>query len=208
MPWSSLWGRRQTWAYIVGKAMTDPVWLFYLFWLPKFLDTNWKVRLAGLALPLVVIYVAADVGSIAGGWASTALIKRGWTLNRGRKTVMLVAAALIVPTAMLAPRAGGLWTAVAIVSVAAASHQWWSANLLTFPSDMFPRQAVASVTGIGGAAGMLSAFLFQRFTGALLQSTGGDYRPVFAVLGLAYLVALAAIHLLVPRMDPAALRAG
>jgi ACS family hexuronate transporter-like MFS transporter len=208
MPWRSLFGHRQTWAYIVGKAMTDPVWLFYLFWLPKFLDTNWNVRLSGLALPLVVIYVAADVGSIAGGWFSTALIKRGWSVNRGRKTAMLIAAALIVPTTLAAPRAGSLWTAVTIVSVAAAAHQWWSANLLTAPSDMFPRQAVGSVTGIGGFAGMFSAFFFQRLTGSLLQATGGDYAPIFMVLGLAYVTALAIVHLLVPRMEPASIQPG
>jgi ACS family hexuronate transporter-like MFS transporter len=208
MPWRSLFGYRQTWAYIVAKAMTDPVWLFYLFWLPKFLDTNWKVRLSGLALPLVVIYVAADVGSIAGGWFSTALIKRGWSVNRGRKTAMLIAAALIVPTTLAAPRAGSLWAAVAIVSVAAASHQWWSANLLTAPSDLFPLQAVGSVSGIGGFAGMLSAFAFQRFTGALLQATGGNYTPIFAVLALAYLCALALFHLLVPRMEQAVVQPG
>jgi ACS family hexuronate transporter-like MFS transporter len=207
VPWGRLLGYRQTWAYVIGKAMTDPVWLFYLFWLPKFLDTRWKVHLSGLALPLVVIYVAADVGSVAGGWISTALIERGLTVNRGRKTAMLIAAILIVPT-MLAPRAGSMWAAVAIVSVAAASHQWWSANLLTFPSDMFPKQAVGSVVGIGGFAGMFSAFLFQRFTGALLQATGGNYTPIFAVLGLAYLSALALIHLLVPRMEPAAIQPG
>jgi ACS family hexuronate transporter-like MFS transporter len=207
MPWLSLYGRRQTWAYIVGKAMTDPVWLFYLFWLPKFLDTNWHVRLSGLALPLVVIYVAADVGSIAGGWLSTALVKRGWSVNRGRKTAMLLCALLIVPT-MFAPSAGSMWAAVAIVSVAAAAHQGWSANLLTFPSDMFPRLAVASVTGIGGAAGMLAAFLFQRFTGDLLQATHGNYAPIFMVLGLAYITALAVVHLLVPRMEPATVPTG
>jgi MFS transporter, ACS family, aldohexuronate transporter len=207
MPWSSLWGRRQTWAYIVGKAMTDPVWLFYLFWLPKFLDKNWQVRLSGLALPLVVIYVAADVGSVTGGWLSTGLVKRGWSVNRGRKTAMLLCALLIVPT-MFAPSAGSMWAAVAIVSVAAAAHQGWSANLLTFPSDMFPRQAVASVTGIGGAAGMLASFLFQRLTGSILQATHGNYTPVFSVLGFVYLAALAIVHLLVPRLEPARIQAG
>ncbi len=207
VPWGRLLRYHQTWAYVVGKAMTDPVWLFYLFWLPKFLDTKWNVHLSGLALPLVVIYVAADVGSVAGGWTSGALMKRGWSVNRSRKTTMLVAALLIVPT-MLAPSAGSLWAAIGIVAVAAASHQWWSATLMTTPSDMFPKEWVGSVVGIGGCAGMLSAFCFQRLTGALLQATGGDYAPVFAMLGFAYLSALALYHLLVPRMEPAVLRAG
>ena len=199
--WRSLLARRQTWAFIVGKAMTDPVWLFYLFWLPKFLDATFAVRLAGLAAPLVVIYVAADVGSVTGGWISGALIKRGWSVNRGRKTALLLAALCIVPT-MLAPSAGSLWVAVGVVSVAAGAHQWWSANLFTTVSDMFPRHAVASVVGLGGFAGMASAFAFQRFTGALLEATGGSYAPIFAVLGLAYVGALGLLHLLAPRLEP------
>ena len=201
--WRSLFVRRQTWAFIVGKALTDPVWLFYLFWLPKFLDANFGVRLAGLAAPLIVIYVAADVGSVTGGWISGALINRGWSVNLGRKTALLIAALAIVPT-MFAPSANSLWVAVAIVSVAAAAHQWWSANLFTTVSDMFPRHAVASVVGLGGFAGMASAFAFQRFTGALLDATGGSYSAVFAVLGLAYVGALGVMHLLVPRLDPVA----
>ena len=201
VPWRSLLGRRQTWAFIVGKAMTDPVWLFYLFWLPKFLDASFGVRLAGLAAPLVVIYVAADVGSVTGGWISGALIKRGWSVNLGRKTALLVAALAIVPT-IFAPAAGRMWVAVSIVGVAAAAHQWWSANLFTTVSDMFPRHAVASVVGIGGFAGMFSAFAFQRLTGALLEATGGSYAPIFAVLGLAYVGALVSMHLLAPRLEP------
>jgi len=202
-PWRALLGRRQTWAFIVGKAMTDPVWLFYLFWLPKFLDASFGVRLVGLAAPLVVIYVAADVGSITGGWLSGALIKRGWSVNRGRKTALLAAALCVLPT-MYAPAAGSMWVAVGIVSVAAGAHQWWSANLFTTVSDMFPRGAVASVVGIGGCAGLFSAFGLQRLTGAILQATGGNYGPIFAVLGLAYVGALGLIHLLVPRLEPAA----
>lgn len=199
--WRSLLTRRQTWAFIVGKALTDPVWYFYLFWLPKFLDTTFGVRLAGLAAPLIVIYVVADFGSVTGGWVSGALIKRGWSVNRGRKTALLIAALCIVPTA-LAPAAHSMWLAVGIVAVAAGAHQWWSANLFTTASDMFPRRAVASVVGLGGFAGTAIAFAFQRFTGALLEATGGSYAPIFAVLGLAYVVALALLHLLAPRLDP------
>jgi ACS family hexuronate transporter-like MFS transporter len=206
IPWRHLLKRRPTWAFVVGKAMTDPVWLFYLFWLPKFLDENWGVQLAGLALPLIVIYVAADVGSVAGGWLSSALIKRGWSINRGRKTTMLVLALMIGPT-MLAPTVQSMWAAVAIVSIAASAHQGWSANLFTTVSDMFPRRAVASVIGIGGFAGMFTAFLFQRFTGDLLEATGGNYGPIFVVLALAYVTALFIMHLLVPRMEPVKLDA-
>ena len=205
IPWRGLLARRQTWAFIVGKALTDPVWLFYLFWLPKFLDATFGVRLAGLAAPLVVIYVAADIGSVTGGWVSGALIKRGWSVNRGRKTALLIAALCIVPT-MLAPSAHRLWVAVGVVSVAAGAHQWWSANLFTTVSDMFPRHTVASVVGLGGFAGMASAFAFQRFTGALLEATGGRYAPIFAVLGFAYVTAFALLHLLAPRLEPIAAR--
>src|SRR5947199_747408 len=201
--WRSLLRRRQAWVFIVGKTMTDPVWLFYLFWLPKFLEANFGVRLAGLAAPLVVIYVAADVGSVTGGWISGALIKRGWSVNLGRKTALLAAALAIVPT-MFAPAAGTMWAAVSIVAVAAAAHQWWSANLFTTVSDMFPRHAVASVVGLGGFAGMCSAFAFQRLTGAVLEAAGGSYAPIFAVLGLAYVGALAVMHVLAPRLEPIA----
>jgi ACS family hexuronate transporter-like MFS transporter len=200
--WRWLLGRRQTWAFIVGKALTDPVWLFYLFWLPKFLDASFGVRLAGLAAPLVVIYVAADVGSVTGGWMSGALIRRGWSVNRGRKTALLVAALCVVP-AMFAPAAGSTWVAVGIVSLAAGAHQWWSANLFTTVSDMFPADAVGSVVGIGGCAGLFSAFGFQRWAGAVLQGTGAHYGPIFAVLPLAYAGALLLMHLLVPRLEPA-----
>ena len=203
VPWRSLLRRRQAWVFIVGKALTDPVWLFYVFWLPKFLAANFGVRLAGLAAPLVVIYVAADVGSVTGGWISGALIKRGWSVNLGRKTALLAAALAIVPT-MFAPAAGTMWAAVSIVAVAAAAHQWWSANLFTTVSDMFPRHAVGSVVGLGGFAGMCSAFAFQRLTGAVLEAAGGSYAPIFAVLGLAYVGALAVMHLLAPRLEPIA----
>jgi len=146
--------------------------------------------------------VAADVGSITGGWLSGALIKRGWSVNLGRKTALLAAALCIVPT-MFAPSAGNMWVAVGIVSVAAGAHQWWSANLFTTVSDMFPQRAVGSVVGIGGCAGLFSAFGFQRLTGAILEKTGGNYAPIFAALGLAYLGALLLMHLLVPRLEPA-----
>ncbi|HVO34624.1 MAG TPA: MFS transporter [Gemmatimonadales bacterium] len=204
MPWGPLWLRRQTLAFLVGKTLTDPVWFFYIFWLPKFLDARWGVKLTGLPLPLIIIYSAASVGSIAGGWASGALIKHGWSVNWARKLTMLVAALAIVPT-ILAPRASSLWIAVGIVSVAATAHQWWSTNLQTLPSDMYPTQAVASVMGIGWFCGMLASFVFQRATGSILQLTHGNYVPIFAVLGLLYVIALAVIHLLVPRLEPASL---
>ena len=202
VPWIRLLGFRQTWAVAAGKLLADPIWWFYLYWLPKFLDSRYGIRLAQVALPLVVVYVVADVGSIGGGWLSGALIKRGWTVNRARKTTMLAMALLIVPT-VLAPLAGSMWTAVLMVSVAAAAHQAWSANVYTLASDMFPRAAVGSVVGIGAFAGGIGGWAFQRVTGRILQGNGNDYTPIFIVCGLAYVSAWTIIHLLAPRLEPA-----
>jgi ACS family hexuronate transporter-like MFS transporter len=206
VPWLTLLSHRQTWAFFIGKFLTDPIWWFYLYWLPKFLDAGFGVTLTGLTLPIIAIYVVADFGSVGGGWVSSALIKRGWSVNRGRKTAMLIAALLIVPT-MFAPHANSLWLAVAIVSLAAAAHQWWSANLFTTASDMFPRRAVASVVGIGGFAGAMGGVLFQRATGRILEATNNNYSIIFMVCGLAYVTALLIMHLMVPRLEPARLDA-
>ena len=200
VPWRRLFTHRATWAFIVGKAMTDPVWLFYLFWLPKFLDAEWGVRLAGLAAPLIVIYLLADIGSIAGGWMSSALITRGWSVNGGRKAALLAGALMVVPT-VFAPGAPSMWIAVGIISLAAAAHQWWSCNLFTMVSDVFPKSAVASVIGIGGFAGAMSAMLMQRMTGRLLDASADNYGLIFGLCGFAYLAALLLIHVLVPRIQ-------
>jgi MFS transporter, ACS family, aldohexuronate transporter len=202
--WFRLLQYRQTWAFALGKMLTDPIWWFYLFWLPKFLDTRFNIKLAGVAAPLIVIYVLADFGSIGGGWLSGALIKRGLSVNAGRKITMLAAALLIVPT-MFAPRMSGLWEAVLIVGVAAAAHQWWSANIFTLSSDMFPRYAIGSVVGIGGFAGAIGGAIFQKTVGLVLQSNGSNYAPIFIVCGLAYVTALLVIHLLAPRLEKAKL---
>jgi len=204
--WAQLLRYRQTWAFALGKGLTDPIWWFYLFWLPKFLDARYGIKLAQLAAPLIVIYLLADVGSVFGGWLSGAFIKRGWSVNAGRKMTMLIAALLIVPT-MFAPAATNMWVAVCVVGVAAAAHQWWSANIFTLPSDMFPGFAVGSVVGIGGFFGAAGGFLFQRATGWLLQRNGSNYTPIFLVCGLAYVTALLVIHLLVPRVERVSLRA-
>jgi ACS family hexuronate transporter-like MFS transporter len=206
MRWAELLRHRQTWAFALGKFLTDPIWWFYLFWLPKFLDARYGVKLAQLAAPLIVIYLLADVGSVFGGWLSGAFIKRGWSVNAARKTTMLIAALLIVPT-MTAPSATNMWVAIVIVGVAAAAHQWWSANIFTLPSDMFPRYAVGSVVGIGGFFGAVGGVLFQRGTGWLLQHNGSNYTPIFLVCGFAYVTALLVIHLLVPRVDRVTLSA-
>ncbi|MES2523991.1 MAG: MFS transporter [Gemmatimonadota bacterium] len=204
--WLQLLRHRQTWTFIVGKFMTDGVWWFYLFWLPKFLDARYGIKLGKLALPIIIIYLVADVGSVGGGWLSGALIKRGWNVAKARKVTLLIAALLIIPT-VAAPLTNSLWVAVGIVSLAAAAHQWWSANLFTLTSDMFPRYAIGSVVGLGGFAGAAGGVLFQRLTGRILESNGSNYLPVFLLCGFAYITALAIIHVLAPKMEPVDLEA-
>jgi ACS family hexuronate transporter-like MFS transporter len=191
---------RQTWAFALGKFLTDPVWWLYLFWIPDFLNRTYAIDLRTIGPPLVTIYLIADIGSIGGGWLSSALLKRGWSVNQGRKMAMLICALAVVPMAF-ASQAHQLWTAVALVSLAASAHQGWSANLFTLTSDMFPRHAVGSVVGLGGFAGAVGGMLIAKITGYILQETG-SYVPVFIMAAFAYLVALAVIHILVPRMEP------
>jgi ACS family hexuronate transporter-like MFS transporter len=201
VPWRTLLGYRQTWAVMIGKFMTDPVWWLYLFWIPDFLNRNHGIDLRTIGPPLVAIYLIADIGSIGGGWLSSALIKRGWSINAGRKTAMLVCALAVVPM-VFASGAGSLWVAVGLVSIAAAAHQGWSANIFTMVSDLFPRKAVGSVVGLAGMAGAVGGMLIAKLTGYILQATG-SYVPVFLIAAFAYLTALTVIHLLVPRLEPA-----
>jgi len=199
--WMQLLTHRQTWAFLLAKFMTDPIWWFFLFWLPKFLHSEYGLSLLGLGAPLVAIYVMADVGSIAGGWIAGRFIKRGWTVNRARKTAMLICALSVVPV-VFAVEVESVWVAVALIGLATAGHQGWSANVFTLPSDMFPRRAVASVVGIGGFGGAVGGMCIATFTGFLLETTG-SYVPVFVMAGSAYLLALLVVHLLAPRLEAA-----
>src|SRR6266446_10469626 len=158
VPWLKLIPHRQTSAFAIGKYMTDPIWWFYLYWIPNFLRQNHGLDLSTIGLPLIVIYVIADVGSVGGGWLSSALIKRGWSVNNARKTAMLVCALAVTPI-VFASNVKSLWVAVGLVGLASAAHQGWSANLFTLVSDMFPRRAVGSVVGIGGFAGSTAGML-------------------------------------------------
>ena len=204
IPWRRLLPHRQAWAFAIGKFLTDPIWWLYLFWIPDFLSRTYGLKLTALGLPLVVIYLMADVGSIGGGWLSSALIKRGWSVNRGRKTAMLVCALAVVPI-MFASSASNMWVAVGLVGLAAAAHQGWSCNLFTLTSDTFPRQAVGSVVGFGGALGAVGGMLIAKVVGHILDATAGNYVPIFIIAGCAYLVALGVIQLLAPRLEPAKL---
>jgi ACS family hexuronate transporter-like MFS transporter len=193
---------KQTWAFAIAKFLTDPIWWLYLFWLPDFFSKSHGLDLKTIGPPLIVVYVVADIGSVGGGWLSSTLIKRGWTVNAARKTAMLICALCVVPV-IFASRVSSLWAAVAIVSLAAAAHQGWSANLFTMTSDMFPRRAVGSVVGIGGMAGAVGGMLISVVVGEILQRTGGNYILIFLMAGSAYLVALLIVQLLVPRYKTA-----
>ena len=201
VPWLSLIPHRQTSAFAIGKYLTDPIWWFYLYWIPNFFRDNHGLDLTTIGPPLIAIYLIADIGSIGGGWLSSAFIKRGWTINRSRKTAMLICALAVTPI-IFAANVKNLWVAVALIGLAAAAHQGWSCNLFTTTSDMFPRQAVGSVVGIGGMAGALGGATMAVATGYILQSTGQNYSIVFMIAGTAYLVALLIIHLLAPNLTP------
>ena len=203
IPWSHLMAYRQTWAFVMGKSLTDPIWWFYLFWLVKFLVSEHHLKLTGVALPIIVIYNCATVGSIVGGWLPARFVEQGWTVNRARKISMLICALCVIPV-MMTTLVHGLWTAVALISLACAAHQGFSANIFTLASDMFPRRAVASVVGMGGCGGAVGGMFIATFTGWLLQLTG-SYLPVFIIAGSAYVVALGFVQLLAPRLQPAAI---
>lgn len=201
LSWSKILPHRQTWTFAVAKFMTDPIWWLYLFWIPDFLSRNYGLSLTTMGPPIVAIYLLGDVGSVGGGWLSSTLIKRGWTVNASRKTAMLVCALAVLPI-VFAARATNLWVAVGLIGLAAAAHQGWSCNVFTLTSDMFPKQAVGSVVGFGGMAGAVGGMLIAKVTGYVLEFTG-SYLPVFIIAASAYLLALGMVHLLSPRLEPA-----
>jgi len=203
VPLRDILPHRQAWAFAIAKFMTDPIWWLYLFWVPDFLNRNHGIDLQHIGPPLVAIYLIADVGSIGGGWLSSALLKRGWSVNAARKTAMLVFALAVVPI-IFASRTDNLWVATLLVALAAAAHQGWSANLFTLASDTFPRHAVGTVVGFGGMAGAVGGMLIAKLTGFILQTTG-SYLPVFLIAGSTYLLALAIVHLLMPKLEPVVL---
>jgi ACS family hexuronate transporter-like MFS transporter len=182
--------------------MTDPIWWFFLTWLPMYLTDRYHLNIASFGKPLVVIYVMADLGSIAGGWISSSLIRNGKSVNSARKIAMLICAICVLPL-MIVAHGVSLWTAILLIGLAAAAHQGWSANLFTLVSDTFPRRAVGSVVGIGGLLGSVGGALFQPLVGKILDVTHNQYVIPFVIASCAYVVALVIIHLLVPRLTPA-----
>lgn len=201
VPWSRVLPRKETWAFSIGKFLTDPVWWFYLFWLPRYLQTTFGLSLAQDRLPLVIVYCISTVGSIGGGWISSALLGAGKSVNFSRKIAMLICALCVVPI-FAAPYIHQLWVVVGLVGLATAAHQGWSANLFTLTSDMFPKAAVGSVIGIGGMSGAIGGVLLQLATGYIVKITN-SYVPLFVFACLAYLVALIIIHTITPRLAPA-----
>ena len=200
MPWKEVIRHRQAWTFATGKFLTDPVWWLYLFWIPDFFSKNYGLSLGTVGPPVILVYLMADVGSIGGGWISSRLIARGWTVNAARKTAMLICELAVVPV-MFATSVHNLWVAAGIVGLTAAAHQGWSCNLFTLTSDMFPRRAVGSVVGFGGMCGAIGGMYFSKLIGFILEWTG-SYVPIFIIAGCMYLLSLAIIHLLAPRLAP------
>ncbi len=197
--WTRIISVRETWAYALGKFFIDPIWWFFLFWLPGYLGTRYGLDLISFGPPLVAIYLLSDGGSIFGGWLSGRLMKAGKSVNAARKLTMLICACAVLPI-FFAQSIDNLWLAVLVIGIATAAHQAFSANLYTLPSDIFPRGAVGSVVGIGGTMGAIGGMVMAKYAGYVLDSIG-SYTPLFAVAGSAYFIALLAVHLLSPRLE-------
>lgn len=204
--YSRLLGQRQAWAFLLGKFLTDPIWWFYLYWFPGFLNSQYGVDMTRLGPPLITVYLMADVGSIAGGWLSSTLLARGWTVNRARKTAMLACAVSVMAAIFVGQAGGNLWLAVGLVSIAASAHQGWSANIFTVASDLYPQRWLGSVVGLGGMAGSVGGMLAAPAVGYWLDFSGKAYGPLFVVAGSMYLLALLVVHVLVPDLDAARVR--
>jgi ACS family hexuronate transporter-like MFS transporter len=210
LTWSEALRQRQAWYFICGKFFTDPVWYLFLFWLPDFFSRTQGMELfptgetgvlATIGPALIGVYLLADVGSIAGGWLSSHLIKRGWSVNAARKTTLLGAALCALPLVSVASIDNAA-VVVLLIGMGTAAHQAFSSNIFTMISDLYPRRAVATIAGMGGLAGAVGGMLIAQATGWTLELTG-SYVPIVLYAGFAYLIALAVIHLLVPRMEPA-----
>jgi MFS transporter, ACS family, hexuronate transporter len=205
VPWGKLLGVRQTWAFVFGKFLTDPIWWFFLFWLPDYFSKTFHLNVMKPGWPLVIIYSCTTIGSIGGGYLSGALIKKGWPIYKARKTVMFVFAICVMPI-FTVQYFHNMWVVVALISLAAAAHQAWSANIFTTASDMFPKKAVSSIIGIGGMAGSVGGIIFQPLVGSILdyftriKSATLGYNFIFMICGVAYLVAWLVMHFFAPKM--------
>jgi MFS transporter, ACS family, aldohexuronate transporter len=198
IPWLSLLKHRAVWAYVIAGILAAPAWGFYQFFLPDFLKKGFALDLKATAWWTAAFYVIAAIGGVVGGWLTGKLLGRGWSVNAARKTALLICALAVVPV-FLAPLAGSVWLAVLIVGIAGSAHQGWSANLFSFVSDTMPREAIASVVGLGGFVGYFSGGFINGLTGLILQKTG-SYVWIFVYFSGMYVISLLAIHLLVPRI--------
>ncbi len=197
--WSRLVRKREAWAFAVAKFLTDPVWFLMLFWLPKYFSSTYQVDLKVVLLPMIIMYLLSDVGSIAGGWMSSKLIQKGRTPNFARKATMLLSGCCVLPL-LFVTGIGNMWLAVVLIGIALAGHQSFSSNLLSIPPDMFPKRAVGSAIGLGGFAGGIGGMIMAKSTGLVLDATGGNYTLIFAACTVTYFLAVFAIHLLSPRL--------
>jgi MFS transporter, ACS family, hexuronate transporter len=206
--WLKLLSFRQTWAFALGKFLTDPIWWFYLFWLPDFLESSYGLTKTAIAVPVALVYIISTVGSIWGGYLPMSLINKGWASFKARKTAMFIFALFVVPVVSVQFLGKiNMWLAVVIIGIAAAAHQAWSANIFTTVSDMFPKKATASVTGIGGMmgglGGILLTWLVQKNMFVHYREMGQietAYMIMFAICASAYLVAWCVMHILAPKM--------
>jgi ACS family hexuronate transporter-like MFS transporter len=197
--WSRIVRKREAWAFASAKFLTDPVWFLMLFWLPKYFSTTYDVDLKVVLLPMIIMYLLSDVGSIAGGWFSSRLIQQGRTPNFARKVTMIIAGLCVLPL-LFVTGVSNMWLAVLLIGIALAGHQAFSTNLLSIPPDMFPKRAVGSVIGLGGFAGGIGGMIMAKSTGLVLDATQGNYTIIFAMCTTVYFLAVAAIHLLSPRL--------
>lgn len=197
--WSRIVRKREAWAFASAKFLTDPVWFLMLFWLPKYFSTTYNVDLKIVLLPMILMYLLSDVGSIAGGWFSSRLIQQGRTPNFARKVTMIIAGLCVLPL-LFVTGVSNMWLAVLLIGIALAGHQAFSTNLLSIPPDMFPKRAVGSVIGLGGFAGGVGGMIMAKSTGLVLDATQGNYTIIFAMCTTVYFLAVAAIHLLSPRL--------
>jgi MFS transporter, ACS family, hexuronate transporter len=203
--WLELLAHRQTWAFVVGMAASSPIWWFYIYWIPDFLNRRFSLGLSQSSLPLMLIFLGSSFGGIGGGWLSSALIRRGWTVNAARKTALFACAAVVLPV-FLTPMVTGVWQAVALVGLAAAGHCGFAANLFTLVSDTVPKRAVSSVVGIGGMAGSFAGMASAQAIARILQLTDNNYLVPFAYASFVYLAAAVVMHALIPRMDMMSLK--
>lgn len=201
--WIQLLKYRQTWALMVAKFLADPIWWFYLTWLPSFFNDNTaletKLDLKTVGLPFLVIYLVSDGGSIFFGWLSTQLMSKGWSMNAARKTTLLICALCVTPI-FFASTTHSIVVAVALISLATAAHQGWSANIFPIGSDLFPKNMVASISGIGGTAGAIGGILMAPLAGKVIANFG--YAPLFLWASSAYVIAWILLNIIMPRMEP------